>query len=98
MAVGFPKRWAITLMACVFCETTWAARAPMLQCRSRATTAGSALLVSRPALRCRTPERVRMAEGQDDDRFVAYFALVAIGGYTAILAYEFIRLKLGGEI
>ncbi|KAG8461200.1 hypothetical protein KFE25_002389 [Diacronema lutheri] len=42
--------------------------------------------------------RVVMDAGQDDDRFVAYFALVAIGGYTAILAYEFIRLKLSGEI
>ncbi|KAJ1617663.1 hypothetical protein T492DRAFT_893316 [Pavlovales sp. CCMP2436] len=39
-----------------------------------------------------------LAEGNDDDRFVAYFALFAIGGYTLILAYEFLRLKLGGEI
>jgi hypothetical protein len=41
---------------------------------------------------------MRDMEPPPDDRFVAYFALVAIGGYCGIIAYAFIQYKLEGAI
>jgi hypothetical protein len=39
-----------------------------------------------------------MEDGPDDDRFVAYFAIVAISGYCAIIAYQLLLYKLDGSI
>eukprot|EP00306_Pavlova_sp_CCMP459_P000021 CAMPEP_0185170468 /NCGR_PEP_ID=MMETSP1139-20130426/18767_1 /TAXON_ID=298111 /ORGANISM="Pavlova sp., Strain CCMP459" /LENGTH=42 /DNA_ID= /DNA_START= /DNA_END= /DNA_ORIENTATION= len=32
------------------------------------------------------------------DMFVVYFVAISVVGYCGIIAYEFIRLKLSGEI
>lgn len=48
--------------------------------------------------RARSLVIMRDMEPPPDDRFVAYFALVAIGGYCGIIAYAFIQYKLEGAI